>query len=67
MKEFLIVTSSFCLIIALTLAAVYVAAAKNCENQSVSFDSHNYMFFGGCMVLHKDRWIPLKNIRGESF
>ena len=35
-----------------------------CDAKSVSFEDHKYTFFGGCMVKHEGKWLPLENIRG---
>lgn len=35
-----------------------------CKNQAISFDKYEFKIFGGCMVEHKGKWIPLRNIRG---
>ena len=71
MKELLqnenfIFIAAFFLSFNLILGVYYILGAKKCENKSISFESHNFMLLGGCMVLHNDRWIPFDKIRGES-
>jgi hypothetical protein len=39
---------------------------RACHVKAKSFDEHEFYVFGGCMVKHKDRWLPLDNIRGED-
>ena len=44
--------------------AVHFASSESCSQRSISFKDHKYGVFSGCMVKHKERWIPLENIRG---
>jgi len=37
---------------------------QKCESQTISFTLSSWGPIQGCMVLHKDRWLPLENIRG---
>lgn len=41
-----------------------VIGSVSCGNKAVSFENYEYKIFGGCMVEHKGKWIPLNNIRG---
>ena len=53
----------------LTIIAIFISCLihlgleAQCKNQAVSFDNYEYKFFGGCMVEHKGKWLPLKNVR----
>ena len=35
-------------------------SVRNCEVQGQSFEAAEYSFFGGCMVMHNGKWVPLK-------
>jgi hypothetical protein len=43
--------------------ALWLSSAK-CNAQGRSFEAVEWGPIQGCMVLHKKRWLPLKNIRG---
>ena len=52
------------LIMAPIAVAGYYTERYSCEVRSRSFEGHEFSLAGGCMVKHRDRWIPLENIRG---
>lgn len=62
--------STLILLIILTFVGLsslaYIGESKACDTKAQSFEDHRFHFFGGCMVKHNDRWIPLDNIRGED-
>ena len=35
-----------------------------CGPKSIGFEDHKWGVFTGCMVVHKNMWIPLDNVRG---
>jgi len=51
-------------LIAMLLVSLYFILSHVCTKKSVSFEDHYFGFFEGCMVLHKERFLPLENIRG---
>jgi len=51
-------------IIAISISyLIHLGYKRECKNQAVSFDNYEYKLFGGCMVEHKGKWLPLKNVR----
>lgn len=52
------------LLLATIFGCIFLSSWYKCTQKSVSFDDHQYKLFVGCMVKHKDRWLPLDNIRG---
>lgn len=38
--------------------------SESCKAKAISFQAYTYGPIQGCMVKHKDRWLPLENIRG---
>jgi hypothetical protein len=63
-KEMALVLIGLVLFIILLFVPAYFSDVISCQQKSVSFESHKYGFFSGCMVKHNDRWLPLENIRG---
>lgn len=49
-------------VIAALILLVYLGEVKNCEIRGSSFDDVEYLFFGGCMVKNKGKWVPLDNV-----
>lgn len=64
MKEELAFIMAGIAIIILLFIGIYFVKSAQCTNRSVSFEAYEYKLFGGCMVKHKGRWLPLENIRG---
>lgn len=48
------------------MGLAYLGESKACDTKAQSFEDHEYHFFGGCMVKHNGKWLPLDNIRGED-
>jgi len=41
----------------------YWVDMASCTNRAISFEVHYYDVFGGCMVLHESKFIPLDAFR----
>ena len=64
MKETIIVIIGVTLFYVGLFFASKVIERHACFNKTESFEERKYYFFGGCMVKHKGKWLPLDNIRG---
>lgn len=53
------------LFIGIIIAAILIwITAMQCDAKAISFKEHRWGIFSGCMVKHKDMWLPLENLRG---
>ncbi len=51
------------LVLVVGVGAFYISKVA-CIEKTVSFPESKFTMLGGCMVKHKNRWLPLDNIRG---
>ena len=59
-----IVGTMVAIALGLLVLVAHVPRMLQCNAKAKSFEDHEYGLFSGCMVYHKDRWLPLENIRG---
>ena len=64
MKDIILAIFTIVIILSIIFTGVYWFKSNRCEVQAVSFQDSNFTVFGGCMVNHKGKWLPLDNIRG---
>lgn len=64
MRDMICILSGLLVFIVLAFFIAYGIEVASCENRAISFDDNRFEVFGGCLVKHEDRWLPLENIRG---